>query len=107
VAFLISILLAVFVVPPEWAIPVVLAGGLVEVAEAFFLMRYSRRRKASVGAETMIGRRARVDTACLPEGQVWIDGERWAARCEGGAAEGDTVIVRGREELTLIVEREG
>ncbi len=55
----------------------------------------------------MIGRRARVDTACLPEGQVWIDGERWAARCEGGAAEGETVIVRGREDLTLIVEREG
>ena len=106
-AFLISILLAVFVVPPEWAIPVVLLGGLVEVAEAFFLMRYSRRRKASVGAETMIGRSARVDTACLPEGQVWIDGERWAARCEGGAAEGETVIVRGREDLTLIVEREG
>ena len=106
-AFLISIFLAVFVVPPEWAIPVVVLGGLVEVAEAFFLMRYSRRRKASVGAETMIGRRARVDTACLPDGQVWIDGERWAARCEGGAAEGDTVVVRGREELTLIVEREG
>ena len=94
-------------VPPEWAIPVVLLGGLVEVAEATFLMRYSRRRKARVGAETMIGRRARVDTACLPDGQVRLDGERWAARCEGGAAEGDTVIVRGRDELTLIVEREG
>ncbi len=105
-AFLISILLAVFVFPPEWAIPVVLLGGLVEVAEAFFLMRYSRRRKASVGAETMIGRRARVETACLPDGQVWIAGERWAARCDGGAAEGETVIVRGREDLTLIVERE-
>jgi len=107
VAFLFSIFLAVFVVPSQWAIPVVLLGGLVEVAEALFLMRYSRRHKARVGAETMIGRRARVDTACLPEGQVWIDGERWAARCEGGAAEGETVTVRGREDLTLIVEREG
>ena len=106
-AFLISILIAVFVVPPEWAVPVVLLGGLVEVAEALFLVRYSRRRKASVGAETMIGRRARVDTACLPAGQVWLDGERWAARCDAGAAEGDTVIVRGREDLMLIVEREG
>ena len=105
-AFLLSLLLAVFVVPPEWAIPVVLLGGLVEVAEATFLMRYSRRHKARVGAETMIGRRARVDSACLPDGQVWIAGERWAAHCEGGAAEGDTVVVRGRDELTLIVERE-
>jgi membrane-bound serine protease (ClpP class) len=106
VAFLLSILLAVFVVPPQWAIPVVLLGGLVEVAEAMFLMRYSRRHKARVGAETMIGSRARVDSACLPDGQVWIAGERWAAHCEGGAAEGDTVVVRGRDELTLIVERE-
>ncbi|MGZ4394657.1 MAG: NfeD family protein [Gaiellaceae bacterium] len=106
-AFLISILIAVFVVPPEWAIPVVLLGGLVEVAEALFLVRYSRRRRAAVGAETLIGRRARVATACLPAGQVVLDGERWAARCEIGAAAGDTVIVRGREDLTLIVEREG
>jgi len=103
--FVISVFLAVFVVPTAWAIPVVLLGGLCEVVEALFLMRYSRRRKASVGAETMIGRTARVDTACLPEGQVRIEGERWAARCDGGAVEGDTVVVRSRDGLTLIVER--
>ncbi|HVN62453.1 MAG TPA: NfeD family protein [Gaiellaceae bacterium] len=104
--FLISILIAVFVVPQEWAIPVVLLGGLVEVAEALLVVHYSRRRRAVVGAETMIGRRARVDTPCLPTGQVLLDGERWAARCDGGAAAADTVIVRGLEDLTLIVERE-
>jgi membrane protein implicated in regulation of membrane protease activity len=107
VIFLFSIFLAVFVLPPEWAIPVVLLGGLCEVAEALFLVKYSRRHRARVGAETMIGRRARVESACLPDGQVWIQGERWAARCVGGAAEGDTVVVRDREDLTLIVEREG
>jgi membrane protein implicated in regulation of membrane protease activity len=106
VIFLFSIFLAVFVLPPAWAIPAVLLGGLCEVAEAVFLMKYSRRRKARVGAETMIGRRARVESACLPDGQVWIQGERWAARCTGGAAEGETVVVRDREDLTLIVERE-
>ena len=104
--FLVSIFLAVFVVPPGWAIPTVVLGGLIECGEAYFLMRYSRRHKARVGAETMIGRRARVDTACLPDGQVWIAGERWAAHCDGGAAEGDSVVVRSRDELTLIVERE-
>ena len=60
--FLISVVLAVFLVPRAWAIPVVLLGGLCEVAEAFFLVHYSRRRKARVGAETMIGRTARVDS---------------------------------------------
>ena len=105
--FLISVVLAVFLVPQAWAIPVVLLGGLCEVAEAFFLVHYSRRRKARVGAETMIGRTARVDSACLPNGQVWIEGERWAARCDGGAAEGDTVVVQARDGLTLIVEPDG
>jgi membrane protein implicated in regulation of membrane protease activity len=106
VIFLFSIFLAVFVLPPAWAIPAVLVGGLCVVAEAVFLMKYSRRRKARVGAETMIGRRARVESACLPDGQVWIQGERWAAHCTVGAAEGETVVVRDREDLTLIVERE-
>ena len=104
---LISIFLAVFVVPPAWAIPVVVLGGLCEVAEAFFLRWYSRRHKARVGAETMIGRRARVETACLPDGQIRLDGELWAARCAAGAGAGDTVVVRSRDDLTLVVEREG
>ncbi len=104
---LISIFLAVFVVPPAWAIPTVFVGALCEVAEAFFLMRYSRRHKARVGVETMIGRRARVETACLPDGQVRIGSELWAAHCADGAHEGETVLVRSRDDLTLVVEREG
>lgn len=101
---LISILLAVFVLPPGWAIPAVLIGAMIELGEAWLFMRYSRRGRASVGAETMIGTRARVETACLPDGQVRIAGELWAARCAAGAAEGATVVVRTREDLTLIVE---
>ncbi len=104
---LISIFLAVFVVPPEWAIPTVLFGALLECCEAFLFMRYSRRHRATVGAETMIGRSARVETACLPDGQVRLGSELWAAHCTAGAHEGDTVVVRSRNDLTLVVEREG
>jgi membrane protein implicated in regulation of membrane protease activity len=104
---MISIFLAVFVVPPGWAIPVVFLGALCEVAEAFFLRWYSRRQKARVGAETMIGRRARVETACLPDGQIRLGSELWAAHCDAGAREGDTVVVLSRDDLILVVEREG
>lgn len=103
---LISILLAVFVLPPEWAIPAVLIGAALELCEALLFMRYSRRGRVRVGAETMLGQRARVETACLPDGQVWLAGERWAARCAAGAPVGATVVVRAREDLTLIVEPE-
>lgn len=105
--FVISIFLAVFVVPPGWAIPTVVLGGVCEVAEALFLMRYSRRGKARVGAETMIGRHGRVETACLPDGQIRLGSELWAAHCDGGAREGDSVVVRSRDDLVLLVEREG
>jgi membrane protein implicated in regulation of membrane protease activity len=104
---LFSIFLAVFVVPPGWAIPIVLLGALCELGEAFFLRWYSRRHKARVGAETMIGRHARVETACLPDGQIRLGSELWAAHCAAGAREGDTVVVRSRDDLTLVVEREG
>ena len=102
---LVSILLAVFVVPSEWAVPTVVIGGVLELGEAWLWKRYQRKRRVKVGAELMIGQRAQVETACLPEGQVRLGSELWAARCDGGAAVGETVVVRGRDGLTLIVER--
>src|ERR1700690_4039436 len=104
---LISIFLAIFVVPPAWAIPTVFLGALCEVGEAFFLRWYSQRRKARVGAETMIGRSGRVERACLPDGQIRLGSEIWAARCVEGAHKGDSVVVRSRDDLVLVVEREG
>ena len=37
-------------------------------------------------------------------GQIRLQGEIWAARCEAGAVPGDRVRVTGRDGLTLIVE---
>jgi len=105
VILLVSILLAVFVVPSEWAVPTVVIGGVLELGEAWLWKRYLPKRRVKMGPETMIGQSARVETACLPDGEVRLGSELWAARCDGGAAVGETVVVRGREGLTLIVER--
>jgi membrane protein implicated in regulation of membrane protease activity len=100
-----AIFLAVFVLPVEWAIPVVVLGAIVEVGETFFWLWYSRRRRAQVGAETLIGELAEVVTRCAPNGQVRLQGEIWRARCDEGADRGEQVRVTALEELTLVVER--
>lgn len=100
-----AILLAVFVLPTEWAIVVVFLGAVIEVGETLFWVWYSRRRKAQVGAETLVGELAEVVTRCAPLGQVRLQGEIWRARCEEGAERGEHVRVTGLEDLTLVVER--
>ena len=63
-----------------------------------------KHRRRVVGVETLINRNAVVITSCNPSGQIRLDGEIWAARCDTAAMAGDTVRVVGRDRLTLIVE---
>lgn len=96
-----GILLAVFVVPWPWGLVTVLAGGLLDVAESVVLLRWSKRRRSTVGAETLVGRTAVVATPT----QVRVAGELWNARSNGRRLTvGDEVVVRGVDELTLEVE---
>ncbi len=104
--FILSLFLAVFVVPSPWGLALVVAGGLVEVGETWFWLNYSRRRKIQAGAETLIGRRAVTVGECRPRGQVRLDGEFWDATCEAGADAGVEVRVVERHGLTLTVEPE-
>ncbi len=78
----------------------VLFGG-----EVVFWNRKVRARRAVAGAETLVGQTGSVVTACLPDGQVRLAGETWDAHCEGGAEQGETVVVTGRDGLRLVVER--
>jgi membrane-bound serine protease (ClpP class) len=66
--------------------------------------RTVKHRRKAVGAETLISRNAVVTASCRPSGQVRLDGETWAARCDAGAIAGETVRIIGRDGLTLIVE---
>ncbi|MBI4172580.1 MAG: NfeD family protein [Actinobacteria bacterium] len=105
-SLLIAILLAVFVLPPRWGLVAVAAAGLLETGETYLWFRWSRRRRAAVGVEALIGRAGVATTALWPEGQVRVDGELWQARCAGGADAGARVVVTGIEGLTLTVEPE-
>ena len=106
-ALLGAILLAIFVLPPAWRLPVVVAGGAIEVGESFFWIWLSKRRRPSVGVETLVGSSASVVTPCRPLGQVRVQGELWQARCEDGADPGDEVRVESVDGLTLSVSRVG
>jgi membrane protein implicated in regulation of membrane protease activity len=103
-ALAVAILLAVFVLEEPWTWLVVALGATIELAEAGGLIWWSKRRRAEVGAETLLGRRAVVSADCMPIGQVRVAGELWQARCAGGAGVGDEVVIRAIDGLTLVVE---
>jgi membrane protein implicated in regulation of membrane protease activity len=100
----VAILLAVLVLEEPWNWVAVGLGTAWEAAETAFLVRWSRLRSSDVGTEALVGKRAVVSAACVPEGQVRVVGELWRARCRGGAAVGDEVVVREVDGLTLVVE---
>ena len=104
--FVIAVILAVFVVPAPWGLVLVGVAAVIEIGETFFWIWLSQRHRVKMGAETMLGARAEVASACRPEGQVRIQGELWRARCEAGADQGAWVRVVERDGLTLLVEPE-
>ena len=101
---LLSLLLGVFVLEEPWNWVVVAVGATLEIAETGLFVWWSKRRKAAVGTETLVGRRAVVSVDCRPHGQVRVAGEIWQARCDAGADVGDSVVVREVRGLMLVVE---
>lgn len=62
--------------------------------------------EAAGAVHSLVGRRAVAATALRPAGQVEIDGRRYEAKVEVGAIDaGAPVVVRGRTDFGLIVER--
>jgi membrane-bound ClpP family serine protease len=105
VIFVAAVLLAIFVLPSPWGLVAIIVGGIWEIAQTIFAIRWSQRRRARVGAEALVGVVAKVVTRCSPRGRVAVGGEIWNARCERGADVGDRVRVNGVQGLTLLVER--
>jgi membrane protein implicated in regulation of membrane protease activity len=104
-SLLIAIVLAIFVLPSPWGVVAVGCAAVYEVAQTGVGIWWSQRRRAQVGAESLMGVEARVIERCSPNGKAAIRGEIWNARCEAGAEVGETVVVRGLQGLTLLVER--
>jgi membrane-bound serine protease (ClpP class) len=104
VLFLIALLLAVFVLPSPWGLVAVVIGGVLDIAETTLFIRWSKRRNATVGVQTLVGKAGVAASDLWPEGQVRIGGEIWRARCAGGCDSGTRVVVRAVDGLTLVVD---
>jgi membrane-bound serine protease (ClpP class) len=104
VLFLIALLLAVFVLPSPWGLVAVVIGGVLDIAETTLFIWWSKRRNATVGVQTLVGKVGVAASDLWPEGQVRVGGEIWRARCAGGCDSGTRIVVRAVDGLTLVVD---
>ena len=88
-----------------WGIAAIAVGMVVEVGEVVFWVNFSRRRRARVGAETLVGAEGIATSDCRPEGRVRVNGELWSAVCPEGVSEGEPIVVESVTGLTLQVRR--
>lgn len=103
-ALILTLILAlVFLSWPLSAVAVGLAAAW-EVSSTVFWVRYSRRGRARVGVETLVGATASVITPLAPDGQVRVNGEIWQAHAGHYAPAGATVTITAVHGLTLEVE---
>jgi len=112
VLFILLLVLALLFLPLPWNLIVIALAALLELSLWFFGVRYSRRRRATVGVETMVGMHGVAISTLEPGssgitgGQVKVDGEIWEARATSEVRPGDTVRVTAVDGLTLEVEKE-
>jgi membrane-bound serine protease (ClpP class) len=83
---------------------VVVVALVVDVVEVTVGIWYSKRRRATVGTDSLVGMTGVAVGELLPDGQVKVNGEIWRARCEAGCDAGAAVVVRAVNGLTLEVE---
>ncbi len=101
---IVAVVLALTVLPSPWGVVAIVGAFAIDAAETAFFVRWSKRRKATVGVETLVGRTAVVVRQLTPRGQVKLDGEVWEARAESDVAPGAEVTVTAVDGLVLEVE---
>jgi membrane protein implicated in regulation of membrane protease activity len=100
---IVAVILAVTVLPSPWGVVAVAGAAAIDVVEITFFARWSKRRRATVGAETFVGRTAIVVRALSPRGQVRLDGEIWEARADDDVPPGVEVTITAVDGLVLDV----
>jgi membrane-bound ClpP family serine protease len=91
------------VLPTPWGIAAILVGMAIEIGEAAFWIRLSRRFRPTVGVEALIGAEGVAASDCRPDGSVRVRGELWGAVCADGVSAGDPIVVESVSGLTLRV----
>jgi membrane protein implicated in regulation of membrane protease activity len=93
-----------FLAPHPWNLILALVFFVLAIPELLLWNRTVRGKKKVVGTQTLIGKTAEVRVACMPRGQVFVNGELWEANCAAGAAVDTRVRVLRVDGLTLEVE---
>ncbi len=88
------------VLPAPWGVVAVGVAAVVEVAETWFWIWLSRRRRIQAGPETLIG----APGEAAGGGLVRVEGELWQARGAEELAPGAELRVVARDGLVLEVE---
>ena len=83
-------------------VTIALSGALILLGLVWFAVR-SRDRPVVSGVEEMVGTRAEALTDFTTRGQVWVHGERWAARTDTAVTQGQSLEVVKVDGLTLHV----
>jgi membrane-bound serine protease (ClpP class) len=108
---LIALVLALFLVPSPWNWILVIVAAVIDVIETTGFVWWSRRRRRTtqpaVGIEDLVGRTGVAASALLPDGQVRVHGEIWAARSREPVDRGARIVVRSVDGLVLDVEPVG
>ena len=102
--FLIALALAILVIPSPWGAVTGVIAGMIDLVEVGVGLWWTKRRKATVGVESLVGKRGVAIDALSPDGQIRLDGEIWAARCREGCDSGSAVVVRRIDGLVLEVD---
>jgi len=100
---IVAVILALTVLPSPWGVVAVAGAAAIDVVEITFFARWSKRRRATVGAETLVGRTAVVVRALSPRGQVQLDGEIWEAQAGQDVPPGAEVTITSVDGLVLDV----
>jgi len=91
-------------VDPWKLVPVILAFAAFTIALVRLVIQ-AQRRRAQTGAEGLVGKPGRAETALDPEGWVIVQGERWRARAEARVGPGEKIEVVSMEGLVLRVRK--
>ncbi len=110
VAMLLGSLMLIDSPAPFLQISISAIVGVTAATAAFFLLVIgaairAHRRQPVTGREGLIGQRGVAKTALVPEGQIFISGELWKAKCDEAVEPGDEVEVTGVFGLTLQVRK--
>jgi membrane-bound serine protease (ClpP class) len=101
---IVALVAAILFLPYPWNFVVPIVAAVVDVVETGVFLWWSRRRRATVGVETLVGRRAVAVGRLAPRGQVKLDGELWEALSAEPVEPGGEVLVRRVDGLVLDVE---